>query len=295
MKIVVHDTASAMLDLLQRPLEERPDALREMLSPLQSAMSIAGDMDLVQIHQQGSGFRLDREDPRYVPALRQMQDAGVWDRVEDSLTAAWERISDAAPGIEHADTVHVVLVLGDPDDEHLRVRSAGYFGMGGFPGAIHLAMWPTDTSLEKIGYCAAHELHHNVRYANVVWNPMTVTLGEYVVAEGLAEAFVRELAGEQAMGPWSQAVTGAALDSAYERITADIDVAGMQNLTAYVLGDATAQLLGQQPVGLPDFAGYAAGLRIVDAHLAASGLTAAQSTALSAREVLINAGVQTSA
>ncbi|MGY5129865.1 DUF2268 domain-containing protein [Streptomyces nigrescens] len=295
MKIVVHDTASAMLDLLQRPLEDRPDALREMLSPLESALSVAGDIDLVQIHQQGSGFRLDREDPRYLPALRQMQDAGVWSRIEDSLTTAWERISGAVPGIKHADTVHVVLVLGDPDDDHLMVRSAGYFGMGGFPGAIHLLMWPTDTSLKKIGHCAAHELHHNVRYANVVWNPTAVTLGEYVVAEGLAEAFVRELAGEQAMGPWSRAVTGAGLDRAYERITADIDVAGMQNLTAYVLGDATAQLMGQQPVGLPDFAGYAVGLRIVEAHLAASGLTAAQSTALSAREILVNAGVATSA
>ncbi|MGA5563534.1 DUF2268 domain-containing protein [Streptomyces platensis] len=296
MKIVVHDTASAMLELLQRPLAERPDALREMLSPLQSAMAVMGDVDLVQMHVQGgSGLHLDREDPRYVPALRQMQDAGVWHRMEESLTAAWERISGAVPGIKHAETVHVVLVLGNPDDHHLTVRSAGYFGAGGFPGAIHLTMWPTETSLAKIGHAAAHELHHNVRYANVVWNPMTVTVGEHVVAEGLAEAFVRELAGEQAMGPWSRALTGAGLDSAYEKITADIDLAGMQHLTGYVLGDATAQLMGQPTVGLPDFAGYAVGLRIVDAHLAASGLTAAESIALPVREILTNAGVATSA
>lgn len=88
MKIVVHDTASAMLDLLRRPWEERPDALRELLSPL---------------------------------------------------------------------------------------------------------------------YAAAHELHHNVRHTNAVWNPLTVTVGEQVMAEGLAEAFVRELAGERAMGPWATA------------------------------------------------------------------------------------------
>lgn len=284
-----------MLDLLQRPLEERPDALREILNPLQSALSVMGDVDLVQMHCQGSGFRLDREDPRYLPALRQMQDAEVWNRIEDTLAAAWQRINGAVPGIKHAETVHVVLVLGDPDDHHLTVRSAGYFGMGGIPGAITLVMWPTDTSLEKIGFAAAHELHHNVRYANVTWNPMTVTVGEHVVAEGLAEAFVRELAGERAMGPWATALTGAELDRAYGKITADIDVAGMQNLTGYVLGDATAQLLGQPTAGLPDFAGYPTGLRIVDAHLAASGLTAAQSTALSAREILVNAGVPTDA
>ncbi|MEU2789918.1 DUF2268 domain-containing putative Zn-dependent protease [Streptomyces sp. NPDC007100] len=296
MKIVVHDTASAMLDILQRPLAERPDALRDMLGPVQRVMSAVGITDLTEMHRgQGSGFRLDREDPRYVPALRRMRDAAVWDRIEDTLGVAWERISGAVPGIRHADTVHVVLVLGDPDDDHLTVRSAGYFGLGGIPGAIHLTMWPTETSLAKIGYAAAHELHHNVRYANVTWDPMTVTVGEHVVAEGLAEAFVRELGGEQAMGPWSQALTGAALDGAYEKIAADVDVAGMQHLTAYVLGDATARRMGQPAVGLPDFAGYGAGLRIVDAHLAASGLTAAQSTALTAREILVNAGVPTGA
>ncbi|MGP3975610.1 DUF2268 domain-containing protein [Streptomyces sp. 8N114] len=292
MKIVVHDTASAMTDLLQRPLAERPDALREMLSPVNRALPAGAD--LIQMHHM-SGFRVDREDPRYLPALAQMQDAGVWSRIEESLGTAWEHLSGAVPGIEHADTVDVVLVLGNPDDEHLTVRSRGYFGMGGFPGLIHLVMWPTDTSLEKIGHVAAHELHHNVRYANVHWDPMAVTVGEWVVSEGLAEAFVRELVGEQAMGHWSQTLTGPELDRAYEKITADIDVAEMEKLTAYVLGDATAQYMGHQPVGLPDFAGYAAGLRIVDAHLAASGLTAARSTALPAREILTNAGVTTGA
>ncbi|WP_329625004.1 DUF2268 domain-containing protein [Streptomyces sp. NBC_01255] len=295
MKIIVHDTASAMLDLLQAPLEERPDALRAMLSPLQDAMSVMGDLDMVQMHRMGSGFRIDVEDPRYLTALRQMREADVWNRIEDCLGAAWERLSGALPGVRTAETVHVVLALGNPDDDLLTVRSAGYFGMGGIPGAIQLTMWPTETSLAKIGYAAAHELHHNVRYANVVWDPATVTVGEQVVAEGLAEAFVRELAGERAMGPWSTTLSGAELDDVYAKVTAGIDVAGMQNLPAYVYGDATAQRMGQQPVGLPDSAGYAAGLRIVDAHLAASGLTAAQSTTLPARDILANAGVPTDA
>ncbi|MFD0375804.1 DUF2268 domain-containing protein [Streptomyces sp. NPDC127112] len=293
MKIIVHDTASSMLDLLQRPLEERPDALREMLSPLHSVMSTVG-VDAVQMHTIGSGFRIDSEDPRYLTALRQMRDAGVWHRIEDSLAAAWERLRGAVPGAKSAETVHVVLVLGDPDDDLLTIRNRGYLGMGGIPGAIQLTMWPTRTSLAKIGYAAAHELHHNVRYANVVWNPMTVTVGEQVVAEGLAEAFVRELAGEPAMGPWTTALSGQELNDVCEKVAAGIDVAGMQNLPAYVYGDATAQRMGHQPVGLPDFAGYAAGLRIVDAHLAASGLTAAQSTVLPARDILANAGVPSS-
>ncbi|MEU4835756.1 DUF2268 domain-containing putative Zn-dependent protease [Streptosporangium sp. NPDC023615] len=295
MRIIVHDTASAMADLLRRPPEERPDALRDLLAPLQSVMSVVGHGDIVELHQRGSGFRIDREDPRYPEALERMREAGVWDEIENRLTAAWERLSDAAPGVRSAETVHVVLVLGNPDEDLLTGLNSGYFGMGGIPGGIHLTMWPTATSLAKIGHAAAHELHHNVRYANVTWNPVKVTVGEQVVAEGLAEAFVRELSGEEAMGPWATTLTGAALDEAYEKVVAGIDVAGMQNLSAYVHGDTTARHMGQEPVGLPDFAGYAVGLRIVDAHLAASGLTAAQSVALPARDILVNAGVPTSA
>lgn len=97
------------------------------------------------------------------------------------------------------------------------------------------------------------------------------------------------------MGPWATALSSAELDDVYEKVAGGIDVAGMQNLPAYVYGDATAQHMGHQPAGLPDFAGYAVDLRIVDAHLAASGLTAAQSTALPARDILANAGVPTSA
>ncbi|MEU6175445.1 DUF2268 domain-containing putative Zn-dependent protease [Streptantibioticus parmotrematis] len=296
MKIVVHDTASAMTDLLGLPLARRPDALRRMLAPLQDVMPANAGIDLVAAHSgAGSGFRVDRDDPRYLPALERMREAGVWDDVEASLGTAWERIADAVPGVGHAGTVHVAVVLGDPDDEHLVERSGGCFGLGGIPGAILLVVWPTGTSLRHVGHTAAHELHHNVRYANVRWDPVNVTVGEHVVAEGLAEAFVRELAGEQAMGPWSRSLTGAGLDRAYERITADIDVAGMRNLTAYVLGDATARRMGQPTVGLPDFAGYPVGLRVVDAHLAATGLTAAASTALPAREILANAGITTGA
>jgi uncharacterized protein YjaZ len=60
----------------------------------------------------------------------------------------------------------------------------------------------------------------------------------------------------------------------------------MHNLTPYVHGDATTIRMGGTPVGLPSGVGYVAGLRLVDKHLAASGLTAAQSTCLETAEIL---------
>jgi len=53
-----------------------------------------------------------------------------------------------------------------------------------------------------------------------------------------------------------------------------------------VLGDTTAERFGSEPIGIPDLAGYAVGLRIVDAHLNASGLTVAESTGLTGAQIL---------
>lgn len=60
----------------------------------------------------------------------------------------------------------------------------------------------------------------------------------------------------------------------------------MQNFTAWVHGDASARLLGAEPVGLPTGAGYAAGTRFVRAYLEGACSTAAQSVSTPAEEIL---------
>ncbi|MEU4407033.1 DUF2268 domain-containing putative Zn-dependent protease [Streptosporangium sp. NPDC023963] len=289
MEITVHDTPRAMLDLAGLPLERRPEALRAMLAPMREAIPMPGD--LVDIHHTGGGFRVDRDDDRHLPALRRLVEQDVRGRIEDALRSAWRHLGDAVPDIKGPESLQVMLVLGDPGDAYLTNVAGGYYGMGGSPGWLYLLAWPSDDVIGRIAHCAVHEFHHQVRYHNVEWNPATVTVGEHVVSEGLAEAFVRELSGPEAMGPWSGMVTGAEFDRAYETITAAAGLQGMWNTPAYVLGDTAMSRFGWEPAGVPDMAGYGVGLRIVDAHLAASGLTAARSTVLPGEEILRNAGV----
>jgi uncharacterized protein YjaZ len=274
MEFIVHDTVAAMGALLRLPLERRPDALREMLAPIRSAIPMPGD--IVGIHHQGGGFRVDADDPRYLDAVQRLADTDVLGQVERELT----RAAEALGHLKQAETLQVMFVLGNPDDGHLMKVSGGYYGMGGAPGWLYLLAWPDEEVIGRIAHLAVHEFHHSVRYTNVEWDPVTVTVGEHVVAEGLAEAFVRELSGPEAMGPWSGMVRGEEYDRAHELIMADFELAGMQHTSAYVLGDSAMRLFGQEPRGIPDMSGYAVGLRLVDEHLAATGMTAAQATGL---------------
>ncbi|YCK38680.1 DUF2268 domain-containing protein [Actinomadura sp. ATCC 39365] len=284
MEFIVHDTLTAMADLLARPLADRPEALREMLTPIRPAIPVPGD--IVDIHHQGGGFRVDADDARYLPAVRAMIEADVLGQVRREL----ERASHALKEARQASSLQVMFVLGDPDNEHLMKISGGYYGMGGSPGWLYLLGWPSEEVIGRIAHCAVHEFHHNVRYTNVEWDPRKVTVGEHVVAEGLAEAFVRELSGPEAMGPWSRMVTGEELERAHELIMDAFDLEGMGNTPAYVLGDSAMRRFGQEPRGIPDMAGYAVGLRLVDRALAEKGLSAAEATLLPAAQLLDQPG-----
>ncbi|GAA4099698.1 DUF2268 domain-containing protein [Nonomuraea soli] len=282
MKLIIHDTLSATADLLRRPLEERPQALREMLAPIRELIPMPGDH--VDIHHQGGGFRVDRDDPRYLAAVEDL--AGLPGEIEEEIGRALAHLKAVVPGIEHPQELQVMFVLGNPDDEHLMRTSGGYYGMGSSPGWLYLLAWPGPGVRERIKHCAVHEFHHQVRYMNVEWNPVTVTVGEHLVAEGLAEAFVRELSGPEAMGPWSGMVTGAEFDRALELTMAAIDLEGMMHTPAYVLGDSAITRFGGEPRGIPDMAGYAVGLHLVDLYLAQSGSSVAAASVLPAARIL---------
>ncbi len=286
MEVTVHSCVDGMRQLIGLPLDQRPAALRDLLQTIYAHVPMPGDP--VDLHHQGGGFRVDLDDDRYGPALQRLAEAGIEGRIADAL----RRAASVLAHLRLPEQVQVMLVLGNPDDNYLMGTAGGYYGMGGVPGWIYLLAWPSDEVIDRIEHCAVHEFHHQARYQNVVWDPVRVTVGEHVVAEGLAEAFVRELSGPQAMGPWSGMVRGEAFDRAYATIMRDIDVAGMQHTPSYVLGDTAARKFGQPPRGIPDMAGYAVGLHIVDAHLSASGLTVAASTGLPAQEILTNAGVR---
>lgn len=78
----------------------------------------------------------------------------------------------------------------------------GLSGFGGIGGYMAVTVWPNSRVLERLEAIIVHELHHHLRYSpgGIVWNPATVTAGEHVISEGLADVFASELYGRAPHG-----------------------------------------------------------------------------------------------
>ncbi|MEI5011457.1 DUF2268 domain-containing putative Zn-dependent protease [Streptomyces sp. PmtA] len=287
MSITVLDTYSAMRRILLAPVADRVDLLRSMLEPTRGMYRYhPGEVDLVAMHLEASGFPIDRDEERCLDALETLAAAGAWERMQRALDDALTVLLEATPGLGSPD-ITVLFVLGDPGDGHFMGPCQGATGFGGIPGHIVITLWPFPENVERVEATAVHELHHNLRFGpgGVVWDPMTVTVGDHIVSEGLADAFARQLYGDE-LGPTPIGVPHLHDDQIFAKVLTGIDVTGMQNFTAWVHGDPSAERFGLAPVGLPMGAGYAAGNRLVDTYLAATGQTAAQALHADSSEII---------
>ncbi|PXY29062.1 peptidase [Prauserella coralliicola] len=287
MTITVLDTYPAMRDILRAPVPERPALLRAMLEPAAGMYRyFPGEVDLVAMHGAGSGFPLDRDEARCREALDALHEADAWGRIERALGDALTVQLAATPGITVPDLT-VLIVLGDPGDAHFMGPALGMTANGSVSGYLFLNFWPYPENLARLEATAVHELNHNLRYSpgGVRWDPATVTVGEQVVSEGLADAFARQLYGDE-LGYARIGVPHLRDDAVFAKVVSGLGVTGMENFAAWVHGDATAARYGGTPVGLPNGAGYAVGNRLVDAYLAATGRTAAQALLVSSQEVI---------
>ena len=287
LEFVVHDDAAALARLFTLPLPTRLDALAAIRGV--SSFDTAGMEMLRQIHEQGDGFRVEVDDPRYAGAVARLAKADAWGQIKRDLVRAWEYQNVSLPGIHHPDRIEVSLTLGNPDDPVFLERTLGYYGMGSNPGEIWMVAWPTDYNETRIGACAVHELAHNIRTPNVEGS---FNLAEWVVHEGLAEVFTIEVCGPDSTGAWYKDVKGKVLDETWDKVIGAFGTGTtFREWSPYVLGDEVARRLGTEPVGIPHMGGYAVGRRIVERYLAATGLKAAQIIARPVSELLDGAGV----
>ena len=150
-------------------------------------------------------------------------EADAWQRIETALARGIKALEAGDPGAKIPD-LKVLLVLGDPGNEHFMNEVQGLSGFGGISGYIVLTLWPTPRVLQRLEAIAVHELHHNVRYSpgRVVWDSATVTVGEHVVSDWvLGDATARHFGSEPVGLP-----TGAGYAAGVRLVGACLDAGG---------------------------------------------------------------------
>ena len=217
-------------------------------------------------------------------ALAKLEEAGSLASCVGAFEGAAEALAPEEHGVE-VGSVAFALALANPHTPDLTERNRGYTGFGGMMGYAAVLVWPDGYNLPRLPSISVHELHHNVRLAFEPWTQGT-TVGQYVVLEGLAEAFAAEVVGEELLGPWPNALSEGELEEARPVFRDALEVSGFDEIRGYVFGDWTASRMGYVPRGLPDFAGYAVGYRIVREYLDRSGRPAAEATYAPWREIV---------
>jgi uncharacterized protein YjaZ len=211
----------------------------------------------------------------------------LWGRAARSLEvgrAAFAGVSERIPAGD------VVFGLYLSDLSALPMQR-GYSGFGGLPGWVMTVYdHPTPENLARVEACTVHELHHNVRFRLFPFSPMSTSVADYIVAEGLAEAFAAEHYGEESVGPWVSEFDEARLEEARAAIGAALGATGFDVVRAYIFGDTIASYSGIAPRGVPDFAGYALGYKLVRAYQRRTGATVAEATLLPARAIVEESG-----
>ena len=207
----------------------------------------------------------------------------AWNKAAQALEdgrAAFARYADRIP----LDTIVFGLFISRMADAP---SSRGYTGFGGIPGWIMTVYGtPNEYNLPRIKAATVHELYHNVLGAVSPRNMMTVTVGEYIIEEGLAESFAAELYGEDLIGPWVTEFDDSRLEPTRRIIGDALEMTGFDTIRSYVFGDTMADQMGYPKAGVPDNAGYAIGYRVVRAYLRHTGKSVVEATFVPIREII---------
>lgn len=217
--------------------------------------------------------------------LGRMEAADAWTRSADALEVAFARFAPWRDRLPF-DEVTGWLVLGDP--EHSDPLQDGYTGATDWfqPRIVGQYWSPNDDNLRRLPGLVAHELHHLVRLSVFPFGPH-MSVADYVVLEGTAEAFAAHLFGEEIVGTYAIGLSDRELGTARALIGDGLERTGFDTIRSYVFGDDMALQSGFAPLGgMPRFGGYAVGYDLVQAFLDRSGLSIEEATFLPATEIV---------
>ncbi len=180
--------------------------------------------------------------------------------------AAFEKIAQAAYDRVVRDLPQGPLTLcldfAHPDDAFARDQMQGVMAMTAGSGRIIVKLHPDADWATLLPYVLAHELHHSYWASAHFDAKAPFTLADYVVFEGRADNYALRTFGQHP-APWINALTDAQYASTLASFAPLWDDTSPAVLTGSMFGNPQA--------GIPGWAGYTVGYRLVAKRLADGG------------------------
>ena len=281
----VIDTESTYRRLLDAPDATVREAIyrQELIEPFIGLVQYFGGDGLAVFAQWGvNPEQFAKNNRQHMKAtIDALAVADAWHRAVQALekgSLAFAPFADRIPLEKITFGLLIADLSGSP-------QAGGYTGFGGIPGWIMTVYGaPNEQNLQRVESATVHELHHNVMGSS---NPkaldmMHATVGDYMVAEGLAESFSAELYGTDKIGPWVTEFDDSRLEQTRTIFHKGLSVTGFDEMRGYIFGDPAA--------GLPAFAGYAIGYRVVQAYLMRTGNSVVETTFVPAQTIINDSG-----
>lgn len=278
MDFQIVDTRAAYRRLLAAPDDATRTALfqAELIEPFAGLVKFFGGEGLASFAQWGMKPEQygDVGRARMTAILDVLEQAEAWSRAVRALEQGRAAFAAYADRISLGTIVFGLLLA----DMSATPQAHGYTGFGGIPGWIMTVYdTPDEYNLARIEAATVHELHHNI-LGVVQPRSMISSVGEYMIGEGLAESFSAELYGADKIGPWVTEFDDAQLAQVKEIFRQGLNVGGFNEVRRYIFGDPGA--------GLPVYAGYAIGYRVVQAYLARTGQRVPEATFVPAHDII---------
>lgn len=222
-------------------------------------------------------------DESKLEAIKGLSDDSLWKLCTESIEKALSLFIDNGVKLK-IDEYKYTILLPNPESVYTKLSESCY-GDGGIPGSIFLSLLPREDTIKKIPSVLAHECNHNVRFQFIKWSN-DITLEEMMINEGLAENFATWIYGEENLGPWVTSTDMETLNDYVKPIIKEnLNVQGLDGITAYLYGDEIAIQQGYFPEGLPFCAGYACGYHMIKYFLEKTGKSIIEATLMSYEDI----------
>lgn len=201
--------------------------------------------------------------------------------IETQIEEAYARANQLLP----SGSTTICVFAQDPVNTFIRDRMNGVGGLTAGAGKIWLQAYPEGNWEEWINYTLAHEFHHSVWTEQHYDENEPFHLIDYLVFEGRADAFARQLYPELT-APWTDALGAEEEIIQWETIQKILKATSYQTQRDYMFGN--------QGRDIPLWTGYTIGFHIVQEFIETHPEVSVEEwTAMEAMDILEQSGYGT--